>query len=205
MRDAKPIVFLGVSIGAEAAGEILAADYRGPVRRGDLDAIYPPASVAIIDGVLDEDERLPACEAERALQRGLSLYGAASTGALLAIEFESRGFKGFGRVFEFLRRHEGDAIDLVSVLYSARDGEVLTVPLINVILACADEGHGPREIETLTRALIAIPLDERDWDAIEPAIVKAGFSPLRSMRTANAKRDDARALLALLQSGGEAK
>lgn len=114
--ESPPTVFLGLSLRAEEACEILAADYRRPIRVGNLDQISPPAEVVIIDGVLDSEKRLPTSEAEHALQRGLNLYGAASTGALLAPELQSAGMIGFGRVFDFLTLVPGNCDDLVALL-----------------------------------------------------------------------------------------
>ena len=48
MRDQPPIVFLGPSLERARASCILQADYRPPVKRGDLDALQGPATVAII-------------------------------------------------------------------------------------------------------------------------------------------------------------
>ena len=47
---ARPVVFLGPSTPLEAARAILDADYRRPVRRGDLERLPPGQIVGIIDG-----------------------------------------------------------------------------------------------------------------------------------------------------------
>lgn len=191
----QPVVFLGLSLSAEEARQILCAEYRGPIRKGDLDAIAAPATVVIVDGVLDTEERLPRSEAQHALRRGLTLYGAASTGALLAIELEDAGMSGFGRVFEFLRRFEGDREDLVAHLYVDGEERAMTVPLINIILASQDQGTEPGRLAMLSRTLSAIPLHERQWNNIEFALKRIDLSLHPAMRNANAKADDARALL----------
>jgi hypothetical protein len=173
----------------------LRADYRGPIRKGDLDIIAPPVTVIIIDGALNDAERLPMSEAEHALRRGLILYGAASTGALLAIELQAASMKGFGRVFEFLRQFVGDPEDLVSLLYLTGENEPLTVPLINIILAYQDLGFGEDRLHVVSRTLAAIPLHDRVWDTIALSLGSIGLHMPSSIRFANAKADDARALL----------
>lgn len=194
-----PIVFLGLSLSVDEAREILGAEYRGPIRKGDLDAIAAPATVVIIDGVLDENKRLPTSEALEALRRGVALYGASSTGALLAVDLARDGMEGFGRVFDFLRWFPDDKQDLVALLYVEGDDQPVTVPLINIVLACQDIGSS--EVGALMRTLVSIPLHDRTWDSINSALSKVGFSLPRAIRKTDAKRDDARALLAWLRAG----
>src|SRR3569833_3101571 len=81
-----PVVFHGPSLPLAEAHSLPAANYRPPLRRGDLDAIAAPAVVAVVDGVLEPEARLPPEEARRAAERGLCLFGAASVGALLAAD-----------------------------------------------------------------------------------------------------------------------
>jgi len=199
----RPVVFLGLSLREEEACEILPAEYRGPVRKGDLDAISAPATVVIVDGVLDDDERLPVSEASSALRRGVELYGTSSTGALLAVKLAEVGMKGFGRVFDFLRRSSGDRENLVAALYVPPENQPLTVPLISIILACRDAGFDSAQLDALMQALVSIPLAERTWETIESTLSEAGFHLPETVRASDAKKADARALLALLREGGQ--
>lgn len=199
MSRPAPIVFLGPSLSVREASAILPADYREPLRRGDLDAIAAPATVLVIDGILDEDQRLPTAEARDALDRGIELHGAASTGALLAIALAGHGMKGAGRVFEFLRDFPGDPENLVVLLQAGSRPYPLTVPLINVVLAHRDECDDRDAHDALLGCLAAIPLPERTWEGIEAAVRKAGLSMPPSVRCADAKGEDARALLASIR------
>lgn len=189
-----PIVFLGLSLTAEEGRHLLHADYRRPIEKGDLDAISPPATVLIIDGILG-DRRLPPSEAVRALERGVRLYGAASTGALLAIELLRDGMVGMGRVFKFLHRFPGDREDLVALLYLEKKQQPVTVPLINIILACIDAGMAPPQLKKLMCLLTSIPLHKRTWTTIETACSASGLTLPHSIRTFDVKKEDASSLL----------
>src|SRR5580700_9812280 len=57
-----PIVFLGPSLPQEEALRIVKAEYRPPIRRGDLDGIPAGSIVAIIDGVFDQSLAVSATE-----------------------------------------------------------------------------------------------------------------------------------------------
>src|SRR5690606_23801939 len=136
----RPIVFLGLSLDADSAGNILMADYRPPIRLGDLDGISPPQMVVIIDGILNKDERIQVDEVRKSIHRGNSLFGVSSTGALLAIDLRSDGMVGYGRVFSFLRQYEGDREDLIAMIYYPGMNGANSVPLINVVLEYQDAG-----------------------------------------------------------------
>ncbi|MFA7505345.1 MAG: TfuA-like protein [Burkholderiaceae bacterium] len=199
-RGQPPIVFLGPSLSVrEARGILPAADYRPPLRRGDLDAIDRPASVLVIDGLLAPDQRLPVSEARAALRRGLELHGASSTGALLALELADHGMRGSGRVFEFLRDFPGQRENLVALLHAGPQFHPLTVPLINVVLGHGDEHPGREALDALAGCLAGIPLHERSWETIETVMREAGFSIPPSIRFADAKGEDARTLLASIR------
>lgn len=195
MPCGKPIVFLGLSLGVEEARAILDADYRGPLVRGDLDAIDAPTRVVIIDGILDAEKRLTVEEGRRALARGLVLHGASSTGALLALELESAGMHGHGEVFRTLRTLTGDREDLVKALFAGDSLRPFTVPLIHAIVACRRHGYSVAQIDCLLHALRALPLDERSWDNIRHAVTQTGLSLPSRTDAMDAKRDDACALL----------
>lgn len=197
LRARAPIVFLGPSLAPAQARAILSADYRPPLRRGDLDAIGHPATVLVIDGLLDEEWRLPAAEAVAALQRGLELHGASSTGALLAIELAQDGMRGSGRVFELLRDFPGQRENLVAVLQAGTPPRALTVPLVDVVLGYADArpGTSRETLRALVACLAGIALHERSWETIEATMGRAGFVIPASIRSVDAKGEDARALL----------
>jgi hypothetical protein len=126
-----PIVFLGPSLPLAHARQVLDADYRPPVRRGDLPTRYAGA-VAIIDGDFHQDLAVSPNEILRLLDAGTRVVGASSMGALRAVELDRYGMRGYGWVYRAYRCGRIVADDEVAVAY-VRDGyRCLTVPLVNV-------------------------------------------------------------------------
>lgn len=192
-----PIVFLGPSLPLTDARQILSADYRSPVRAGDLDALLNSRTVLILDGILEPGIRLPVREACRALGNGICLYGAASTGALLAAELITSGVIGLGKIFSYLTHHPDNREDLLAVLHYEHDTRPLTVPLINPVLwlEAARPILGTATDQAIYE-LLQIPLSERS-----PENIRANLSPFSSILRGypvipNIKRADA--ILSLL-------
>jgi TfuA protein len=127
-----PIVYLGPSLPKAEAERLLAAEYRPPVRRGDLPASCPGRAVLIIDGEFGQSRSVSPKEILRLLDQGTRVIGASSMGALRAAELRPFGMEGCGWVFEAY--HSGRIVrdDEVALTYSPLDLEPLTVPLVNV-------------------------------------------------------------------------
>jgi hypothetical protein len=124
---AKPVVFLGPSLGHEKARSILPeADYMAPAKKGDLLklAADPEAKmVGLVDGVFLQDYPPTPIEVyQLARKNGITLAGAASIGALRAVELEKFGMIGIGRVFELYKSGRLNADDEVAVTFSP-DGD----------------------------------------------------------------------------------
>jgi hypothetical protein len=209
------IVFLGPTLPRAEAQALLppGALLRPPLRRGDLDALPPGAIAVILDGVLEAGLRLPPEEAAGARQRGHVLLGAASTGALLAVDprLPPDTVLGSGRVHGLLSCGRATEEDLV-VLYAAHDLRPLTVPLVHLLCWSDDariEGRlAPLEAEGVLAALRALPAEERDPETMArllrrllglraPAIAGGNGPPLPDV-----KAEDARALLRRLRQTG---
>lgn len=126
-----PIVYLGPSLPVRQAQRLLCADYRPPVRRGDLPDRYD-GPIVIIDGEFGQSLSVSPNEILRLLDRGTRVLGAASMGALRAAELHPYGMDGHGWIFEAYRSGQVEADDEVALLYSPLDLRPLTVPLINV-------------------------------------------------------------------------
>ena len=129
--DPTPIVYLGPSLPLATATAVLAADYRPPVKRGDL-AVRYDGTIIIIDGEFQQNLSVSPKEILRLLDAGTRVIGAASIGALRAVELARYGMKGFGWVFEAYRSGRLEADDEVAVSYSPEDMRCLTVPLVSV-------------------------------------------------------------------------
>ena len=99
-------VFLGPSLPREEAAKVLRADYRPPVRQGDVYRLVQqdrPSAIAIIDGYFQDVPSVWHKEILWAMDQGIPVFGAASMGALRAAEMEPFGMVGVGRIYEAFR------------------------------------------------------------------------------------------------------
>lgn len=99
----KILVFLGPTLEAGEAREILAADYLPPVQQGDIYralAAQKVDAIAIVDGIFEDRAAVWHKEVLWALSQGIVVYGAASMGALRAAELDLFGMVGIGKIYE---------------------------------------------------------------------------------------------------------
>lgn len=168
MTAKPPIVFLGPSMKPAEAEQILDADYRPPIRRGDLSTIEPGRVVAIIDGVFEQDLAVSPAEILSALDRGIVIYGGGSMGALRAAEVP--GVVGVGRIYSWYRTGVVTRDDEVALLFEDDTYRPLTVPTVNVRYAIerlSAPGTIDRETaERLLAAALSLPFKARTYRAI---------------------------------------
>jgi len=128
------VVFLGPSLDRAAAEKILAADYRPPVKRGDiLRAVADGAgTIAIIDGVFFQDCAVGHREILSALQKGITVVGSSSMGALRAAELDTHGMVGIGEIYRKYKTAELESDDEVALIYDPESFIPLSEPLVNV-------------------------------------------------------------------------
>lgn len=129
------MIFLGPSLPHEEARRILDADYRPPVKRGDLLELPEGVGVVgIIDGVLLSDAAVGHREILQLMQRGTRVIGGGSMGALRAAELDNLGMIGVGRIYEEYSsgRIEGD--DEVVLMFDPFTLAALSEPLVNLRL-----------------------------------------------------------------------
>lgn len=131
------VVFLGSSLDIEQARtQAPTLELRPPARRGDVyRAVSQGATiVGIVDGELDQ--ALPVWHKELlwALRQGVQLFGAASMGALRAVELEPFGMVGLGRVFEWYQSSLLEDDDEVVVAHATAEGRYrpLSEAMVNV-------------------------------------------------------------------------
>jgi hypothetical protein len=127
-----PVVFLGPSLDRAEAESLLAAEYRPPIRRGDLESIEPGRAVVILDGEFDQRLSVSPKEILQCLKTATVVVGASSMGALRAAELALHGMIGIGRVYEMYRTGHIDGDDEVAVSYCPLTMQAHTIPLINV-------------------------------------------------------------------------
>ncbi|MFF9690495.1 TfuA-like protein [Streptomyces sp. NPDC014623] len=115
-----------------------------PARHGDLfhATIRDSDTVVLIDGVYHQAPALHHKEILAAMGRGVHVIGAASIGALRAVELAPYGMLGIGTIYTAYHRGDITADDEVAV-GQAPDGqwEALTWPLVNLrsVLRLAQE------------------------------------------------------------------
>jgi len=201
----RPIVFVGPSIPLDIARRTLPrADYRPPIKRGDLDGIAAGSVVGIIDGVFAQTLAISPGEVREAIQRGVIVYGAASMGALRAAEVPD--VIGVGRIFEMYRSGTLERDDEVALLFAPDTYQPLTVPLINVRYAVERLVRSATLSRDIGNALIDactnLHYRERTYQAIfkysKLAQNRDVSEMIQLLRTFDLKRDDAQFLLETL-------
>src|ERR687893_750154 len=121
----KPIVFLGPSLSREKAKKIFDADYRPPARKGDFlrlatDSDVAEMAVGFVDGVFLQDYPPTPIEVYHLIKKnGVLLVGAASLGALRAVELEKFGMVGIGKIFQLYKTGKVNADDEVAVTFAS--------------------------------------------------------------------------------------
>jgi hypothetical protein len=148
-----PLVYVGPSLSLTKAKTLLTADYRPPIKRGDLPTRYD-GTVIVIDGEFHQNLSVSPKEILRLLDRGTRVIGASSMGALRAAELARFGMKGYGWVFEAYNSGRIIGDDEVALTYAPDDMQPLTVPLVNVRrwLQCLETG-GHIDAATASRLL----------------------------------------------------
>lgn len=130
----KIIVYLGLSILEDEAKNILDADFKPPVKRGDiLKAIAEkPDIIGIIDGVFHHSPAVAHKEIMKALDKGITVVGGSSMGALRASELDDLGMVGIGYVY---RQYKSGAItsdDDVALSFDPERNITLSEALVNI-------------------------------------------------------------------------
>lgn len=122
----KPIIFLGPSLSHEKARKIFEADYRPPARKGDFlrlaaaDFDVVEMAIGFVDGVFLQDYPPTPIEVYHlARKNGVLLVGAASLGALRAVELEKFGMVGIGKIFQLYKTGKVNADDEVAVTFAS--------------------------------------------------------------------------------------
>jgi hypothetical protein len=154
--EPRPIVYLGPSLPLDEATRLLEADYRPPVKRGDLPHEFD-GTIVMIDGEFGQSLSVSPNEVLRLLDQGTRVLGASSMGALRAAELYPYGMQGCGWIFDAYMSGRLIADDEVAVTYSPLDLTALTVPLVNVRawverLETAGQIDGPTARLLLARA-----------------------------------------------------
>lgn len=209
----KAIIFLGPSLSHLEARKILEADYRPPVKRGDLIPIYSENDVVvgIIDGVFFSDSAVGHREILGLLERGITVVGGGSMGALRASELKDFGMIGVGKIFEAYSSGIIEGDDEVAIVFNPETLEPLSEALINIrynLESAANSGIiSETQSEVIMRELKAIYFPERSYEkTLEIAhknLKKNEFTRLREYlikQSKDLKKSDAELVIATIKN-----
>ena len=132
----RPLVFLGPSLRLDTARRLCDAEYHPPIARGDLARLVPPGSaprvIGIVDGAFLHAVAVSPNEILHALRAGHDVYGAASMGALRAVELAPFGMVGVGQVHRRYASGLTERDDEVAVAYDPVSGRPLSDALVSM-------------------------------------------------------------------------
>ena len=135
------VVFVGPSLPpALRPAEETLFEWRPPVRQGDVyrAALAHPLAIGVVDGYFDTMPTAWHKEFLWAMAQGIHVFGAASIGALRAVELEAFGMRGIGRIYRALRDSPWLDYDEVAVVARA----------VRVGLSERNRGDGQRPRDT---------------------------------------------------------
>jgi hypothetical protein len=209
MTEVRAVVFVGPSLHGASVGNRPGIEFRPPVKRGDLDALIAdeprPVAIGLVDGAFFHSMAISPKEVLRAIERGMSVFGSSSIGALRAVECAPFGMVGVGRVYQEFASGRLDADDEVAMVYEPESLRPLSEPLVNLRFAISDAVSSG----VLTAALAERFLDvaqrlyfpQRSVPAVLALLPEAGAEERAAIRrfftesAPDVKRDDALALL----------
>src|ERR1700694_587793 len=128
----KTIVFFGPSIAAAEVHSLAAATDAPPVKRGDLAATDDYDVIVILDGEFGQNRSVSPKEILAVLDKGKTVIGASSMGALRASELDRFGMIGVGWVYDHFRRGAVRRDADVALVYSPFDHKPMTVPMVDL-------------------------------------------------------------------------
>lgn len=173
---ASAVVFAGPSITADDRKTYGSTfDFLPPVRRNDIPSALERGytCLIVIDGEFVQSLAVSPKEIMAALDRGVTVVGGSSMGALRAVEMHPYGMHGVGQIYQWYESGFLTKDDDVALLYSERgDGEydVRTTPMVNIIWTVRQakrEGWlSPRSCLRIMRSARNLHWTGRDWPKI---------------------------------------
>ena len=204
------VVYLGPSLPAdEAKGLLPGVRVLPPVEHGDLLRLDagPGDRVLIVDGLFLQSAPVRHKEILHLLERGVTVAGSSSMGALRAAEMWQFGMRGVGQVFQMYRDGTITGDDEVAIVHGpAEEGyRALSEPLVNIRVALRSaQAAGVIDTERmamLADAARALAFRARGYRALSQVDGAVPFLEWLHANPSNAKADDARLLLSLAEAG----
>jgi TfuA protein len=132
----KPIIFLGPSMSNEKAKAIFNADYKPPAKKGDLLRLGLSSDISVVglvDGMFLQDYPPTPIEVYQLVaKKNVMVVGAASLGALRAVELERFGMIGIGKIFDLYRKGKVTADDEVAVTFEEGSYRLQSEAMIDI-------------------------------------------------------------------------
>jgi hypothetical protein len=128
----KTIVFFGPSIAEHEVRRLAAVTHAPPIKRGDLAVAEDYDVFVILDGEFGQNLSVSPKEILKVLERGKTVIGASSMGALRASELDRSGMIGVGWVYDYFRRCAIRRDADVALVYSPFDFKPMTVPVVDL-------------------------------------------------------------------------
>jgi hypothetical protein len=128
----KTLVFSGPSITEAEVHRLVTATHAPPIKRGDLAATDDYEVIVILDGEFGQNMSVSPKEILAVLERGKTVIGASSMGALRASELDRCGMIGVGWVYDHFRRSAVRRDADVALVYSPFDFKPMTVPMVDL-------------------------------------------------------------------------
>jgi hypothetical protein len=164
-------IFLGPTLPWDEARQILDVEYCPPIRYDDLPlaAADGVEVVGIIDGAFIQSCTATPTQIVECLRRGMVIFGAASAGALRAVETDRFGMRGVGDIYR-LYKDGFEPEDELAVSYDPETLRSLSVAMINVRYAVGEALRAgvitQSSHDELLMASKAIYFADRSWPAI---------------------------------------
>lgn len=174
----KTIVFAGPSLAEARLRCLSTATHAPPIKRGDLAAVGGYDVIVILDGEFGQSDSVSPKEILEIIERGKTVIGAASMGALRASELDRSGMIGVGWVYDYFRRQAVRRDADVALAYSIFDFKPMTVPMVDVeywmertFAAGLIDGKGRRLVLSAARTIFfAERTAERLVDSMRKAV-----------------------------------
>jgi hypothetical protein len=139
----KTVIFGGPSVDKKLKKRFPEFTFKSPAQQGDIYQLVEACNVdqiVLLDGYYKTVPAVWHKEIIYALDNNIRVAGAASLGALRAVELESFGMRGYGRIFKWYQTGILTRDPDVAVLHTdaSDDYRTLTIPVVNVLATLKD-------------------------------------------------------------------
>src|SRR5258706_2027799 len=191
-RGRRAIVFVGPSLAGDPPppdGDVV--ELRPPARRGDLRAAAAEGVrvIGLVDGELYQELAVTPAEVREAAGAGVRLFGAASLGALRAVECAG-AMTGVGRVYEAFASGRLAADDEVAGTYDPVTHHAVAWPLVIVREALALAVRDGVLDDEAARAVLSRVRARPFFERTERAVADAAGDPARAAALVERLRSD---------------